>query len=428
MRLTVVGTGYVGLVTGACFADMGHDVTCVDIDEAKIAKLRTGEIPIHEPGLEDVVARTVSSGHLSFTTDLADGLVSAEVVFVCVQTPSSEDGSADLSAVETVARQIGGLVTHDLVVVNKSTVPVGSASLVERLIASVAHPGAEIAVASNPEFLREGSAVHDFLHPDRVVVGTTNERAIQVLSDLYRPLGAPILVTSPETAELIKYASNAFLATKISFINAISQVCDAVGADVLDVAQGMGHDPRIGFEFLRPGPGFGGSCFPKDVRALIAAAEERGMPFDILKGVLRTNETQRDAVIAKIASAVGDLNGARIGVWGLAFKANTDDVRESPAIEIVAALRAAGATVRAYDPAVSDRVYADLGIDRAADPIDAVSGVDALAILSEWDEFRWVDLSLMRAAMAKPSIVDARNLLDPQIARGAGFIYTGIGR
>lgn len=428
MRLAFVGAGYVGLTTGACLADLGHDVACVDINVERIEKLRTGEIPIHEPGLEDVVARAIAAGHLSFTTELAEGLAGADAVFICVQTPSAADGSADLTAVETVATAIGRLADHDLVVVNKSTVPVGSSTLVERLIAAGASAGVEISVASNPEFLREGSAVHDFMHPDRVVIGTADEGAIRLLSELYRPLGAPILVTSPETAELIKYASNAFLATKISFINSIAQLCDAVGADVLDVAQGMGHDPRIGFEFLRPGPGFGGSCFPKDVRALISAAEERGTSSSILRGVLETNDAQKASVIEKVTAVAGALPGTRIAVWGLAFKANTDDVRESPALEIVDALRAGGATVRAYDPAVADGVYASHGIERAADPVDAARDAHALVILSEWDEFRWVELARLHDAMHAPAIVDARNLLDPHVARHAGFTYLGMGR
>ncbi|MFP5224433.1 MAG: UDP-glucose dehydrogenase family protein [Actinomycetota bacterium] len=428
MRIAVVGTGYVGLVTGACFAELGHQVACVDNDPDKVAKLRQGTIPFHEPGLPELVAKHIETQALRFTTDLREGSSRVDAVFICVPTPQGEDGQADTSAVESVASDLAHHIDPHTVIVNKSTVPVGSAHVVERIVRRSAPAGFEFAVASNPEFLREGSAVYDFLHPDRVVVGTSDERAVQVLTDLYRPLAAPVLVVSPETAELIKYASNAFLATKVSFINAIARICDAVGADVQDVALGMGYDPRIGFEFLRPGPGFGGSCFPKDCAALISAAGDRGYDFGLLRGVLQVNDAQRGVVIDKLERAVGDLSGKRIGVWGLAFKANTDDTRESPALKIVQELVSRNARVVAYDPVVPDEVYSQMSIDRASSAVDAADGADAVLVLTEWDEFRWLDMSDIAGRMRSRVIVDARNALDPALARGAGFEYAGIGR
>lgn len=429
MRVAVIGTGYVGLVTGACLAELGNDVVCVDTDAAKVEKLQGGTIPIHEPGLDEIIERHAATERLRFTTSLPEAVASADVVFICVPTPQGDDGRADMSFVEAAARDIAHALSGYTVVVNKSTVPVGSAHVVEQLIRSAASPSVEVEVASNPEFLREGSAVFDFLHPDRVVVGTSSERAVGVLTDLYRPLSAPVLVVSPETAELIKYASNAFLATKISFINAIANVCDAVGADVKDVALGMGYDHRIGFEFLRPGPGFGGSCFPKDVAALIAAAADRGYDFGLLRGVLSVNEGQRDVVVDKLRRAVGgSLMGKRIAVWGLAFKANTDDIRESPALAIVQALASEGASVVAFDPVVAERVYETFGLQRSTSPTDAVADADALLLLTEWDQFRWIDLLALKGTMRYPLIVDARNALDASHARGLGFDYIGIGR
>lgn len=429
MRVAVIGTGYVGLVTGACLAELGNEVVCVDTDEEKIQKLRSGTIPIHEPGLDEIVERHASTERLRFTTSLPDAVASAEVVFICVPTPSGDDGRADMSFVEAAARDIAHALNGYTVVVNKSTVPVGSAHVVERLIRETAGSNADVDVASNPEFLREGSAVYDFLHPDRVVVGTTTERAVGLLTELYRPLSAPTMVVAPETAELIKYASNAFLATKVSFINAIANICDAVGADVKDVALGMGYDHRIGLEFLKPGPGFGGSCFPKDCAALIEAAADGGYEFAMLKGVLTVNEAQGEVVLAKLRRAAGgSLDGTRVAVWGLAFKANTDDVRDSPAVQIVMGLRSEGAQVVAYDPAVADLVYVNLGIERGHSPLEAAAGADALVILTEWDDFRWVDLPLLRREMKGAVIVDARNILDAAHARGVGFEYVGIGR
>lgn len=428
MRIAVIGTGYVGLVTGACFAELGHRVVCVDNDHDKVAKLRSGTVPFHEPGLPELVAKHQETESLRFTTDLREGTTGADAVFICVPTPQGADGKADMTAVEAVAADLAHCIDPHTVIVNKSTVPVGSAHVVERIVRASAPAGMTFAVASNPEFLREGSAVYDFLHPDRVVVGTAHERAVAVLTDLYRPLSAPVLVVSPETAELVKYASNAFLATKVSFINAMARICDAVGADVQDVALGMGYDPRIGFEFLRPGPGFGGSCFPKDCEALVAAAGERGYDFGLLRGVLQVNDAQQGVVIDKLRAAIGDLAGKTVAVWGLAFKANTDDTRDSPATAIVRRLIEQEARVVAFDPVVPDHVYESLGVARAASAADATIGADAILVLTEWDEFRWLDMTTLAGQMVTPVIVDARNALDPAAVRGAGFAYTGIGR
>lgn len=428
MHVAIVGTGYVGLVTGACFADLGHDVTCVDIDAEKVAKLRGGEVPFYEPGLEEVVARGLEGGRLRFTTDLGEAMATAQFVFICVQTPPAEDGSADLSRVESVAAGVARHIRSYVVVVNKSTVPIGSSRIVERIIAQQLPENVEFDVASNPEFLREGSAVFDFMHPDRIVIGTASEPAAGALTELYRPLGAPLIVTDAATAEMIKYASNTFLATKISFINAIANICDAVGADVKDVALGMGYDARIGFEFLKPGPGFGGSCLPKDSRALINLAQESGYDFHLLRGVLDVNEAQHRVIAAKVERLAGGIQGKTVAVWGLAFKPNTDDVRDSPAIEVVRLLVARGARVRAYDPVVGDAAYESLGIERAAGPIEAAERAHVVLVLTEWNEFRWLDFPRLREVMERPAVVDARNLLDSHLLRQMGFAYEGVGR
>ncbi|MFY9588211.1 MAG: UDP-glucose/GDP-mannose dehydrogenase family protein [Actinomycetota bacterium] len=427
MKICIVGTGYVGLVTGACFADLGHDVVCVDVVAEKVEKLRGGQIPIFEPGLDEVVRRGLDAGRLRFTTSLAEGARSSQFIFVCVPTPPAEDGSADLSHVERAAIDIAANVGDYKVIVNKSTVPIGSSRVVERIIRERLPAQIEFDVASNPEFLREGSAVFDFMHPDRVVIGTTSERAAGLLTELYRPLGAPLIVTDPGTAEMIKYAANAFLATKISFINAIANICDSVGADVKDVALGMGYDARIGFEFLRPGPGFGGSCFPKDCRALISVAEQNGYDFELLRGVLAVNDEQHRVISTKVDRLVGGLDGKLIGVWGLAFKPNTDDVRFSPALAVIEDLKASGARVRAYDPVV-DASIAGEATERATGPMEAVEGADALLLLTEWNEFRWLDFSRVKDVMANPVVVDARNFLDPHRLRQLGFTYEGVGR
>lgn len=428
MRIAVIGTGYVGLVTGACFADLGHEVTCVDIDEAKVVTLRTGQVPFHEPGLEDVVRRGIDSARLRFTTQLDEAMQGAQFAFICVQTPPREDGSADLSRVEQVAGDMAGSIGNYVVVINKSTVPVGSSMHIERIIRERLPESVEFDVASNPEFLREGSCVFDFMHPDRVVIGTSSERAAGALTELYRPLGAPLLVTDPATAEMIKYASNTFLATKISFINAIANICDAVGADVKEVALGMGYDPRIGFDFLKPGPGFGGSCLPKDSRALIKLAEDSGYDFHLLRGVLDVNGDQHRVIARKVAKLTGGVDGKTIAVWGISFKPNTDDTRDSPAIAVVRILQAQGAHVRAYDPVVGGQIYDELGIERASGPIEAAQGAHCVLVLTEWNEFRWLDFPRLHAAMAAPNVVDARNLLDPHLLRQIGFSYEGVGR
>jgi UDPglucose 6-dehydrogenase len=427
VKICLVGTGYVGLVTGACFADLGHDVTCVDVVAEKVEKLRGGQIPIHEPGLEEVVQRGLEAGRLRFTTNLGDGVRNAQFIFICVPTPPAEDGSADLSHVEQAAVQISQHIGDYKVIVNKSTVPIGSSRIVERIVRERLPAQIEFDVASNPEFLREGSAVFDFMHPDRVVIGTGSERAAGLLTELYRPLGAPLIVTDSATAEMVKYAANAFLATKISFINAISNICDAVGADVKDVALGMGYDARIGFEFLRPGPGFGGSCLPKDCRALISLAEKSGYDFGLLRGVLQVNDAQRRVITAKVERLLGGLDGKLVGVWGLAFKPNTDDIRYSPSLSVIDDLRAHGARIRAYDPAVDKGANFD-GVERATGPLEAVDGADALLLLTEWNEFRWLDFSTVRGAMKSPIVVDARNFLDPHLLRQLGFTYEGVGR
>ena len=427
MKITIVGTGYVGLVTGACFADLGHEVTCVDVVAEKVQKLRGGEIPIHEPGLEEVVQRGLDAGRLKFTTELGEGVRTSQFVFICVPTPPAEDGSADLSHVQQAAIDIAQFVGDYKIIVNKSTVPIGSSRLVERIVSERLPAQIEFDVASNPEFLREGSAVFDFMHPDRVVVGTDSERAAGLLTELFRPLGAPLIVTDPATAEMIKYASNAFLATKISFINAIANICDQVGADVKEVALGMGYDARIGFEFLKPGPGFGGSCLPKDCRALINVAADQGYDFGLLRGVLDVNDEQHRVITGKLERLVGGLAGRTIGVWGLAFKPNTDDVRDSPSLAVIRDLLARGAKVRAYDPAVDPGRTFD-GVERAPGALEAVEGADALLLLTEWNEFRWLDFNRVLQAMNVPVVVDARNFLDPHMLRQLGFTYEGVGR
>ena len=419
--IAVFGTGYDGLTTGACLAHLGHDVVCADIDPSKIERLERGEIPILEDGLEELVREGIRAGRLRFVLGAANAVPEREFIFLCVPTPQGEDGSADLSYIEAAASEISPHLRSEAVVINKSTVPVGSTLVVERALQR-----ADIAVVSNPEFLREGSAVHDFLHPDRVVIGCTDQASAIRVAALYLGLAAPLMVTDPASAETIKYASNAFLAAKISFVNAIAAVCEAVGADVNDVVLGMGYDKRIGQEFLRPGPGWGGSCFPKDSHALVRIAEDAGYEFGLLKGVIEVNEQQFDRVVDKIRTAAGGaLEGVKVAAWGLTFKSRTDDLRDSPAIEIIHRLQAAGAIVTAYDPAHPRDVA---GITVAPDPYAACDGADVLAVLTEWDEFRWLDLDKVAGLMTEPRVVDARNLLDRNRLRQSGFDYQGIGR
>ena len=420
-RIAVIGTGYVGLTTGACFAKLGHDVICADIDEAKVASLQRGEITIVEAGLDQLVTEGIKSGRLSFVLGAEAAAATAEFAYLCVPTPQGMDGSADLSYVEIAAKQISTVLPQEAIVVNKSTVPVGSTKVVER---AMGRP--DVKVVSNPEFLREGSALHDFLNPDRIVIGADDQAAAIKVASLYLGIAAPFIITDPASAETIKYAANAFLATKISFINAVAAVCEAVGADVNDVVLGIGTDKRIGQEFLKPGPGWGGSCFPKDTYAMIRIAEDAGYDFDLLRGVVEVNREQRRRVVRKVEEAVGgSLVGKTVALWGLTFKARTDDLRESPSLEIAAMLIAAGATVQGYD----QTVRADLtGIKVSADPYAACEGADVLLIGTEWDEFKWLDMDKVGSAMTGKAVVDARNLLDGAALRRAGFSYVGIGR
>ncbi|MEP7046801.1 MAG: UDP-glucose/GDP-mannose dehydrogenase family protein [Ilumatobacteraceae bacterium] len=424
-KIAVIGTGYVGLTTGACFAHMGHEVVCADIDPVKVESLRNGVIPIVELGLQELVEEGIAGGRLSFVLGAAVAAADCEIAFLCVPTPQGDDGSADLSYIEAAARQIGPVLPYEAVVVNKSTVPVGSAKVVERVLGRP-----DVKVVSNPEFLREGSAVQDFLKPDRVVVGCDDQAAALRVSSLYDGISAPVIVTDPASAETIKYAANAFLATKLSFINAIAAICEGVGADVNDVVVGMGSDKRIGQDFLRPGPGWGGSCFPKDSRALLKIAREAGYHFDLLAGVIAVNEEQFDRVTDKIRIAAGgDLSRATIAVWGLTFKARTDDLRDSPSLAIIKRLTAAGAAVQAYDPTVhGPKAGLPSDISLADSAYAACNGADVLTVLTEWDEFRWLDIDQVKAAMTGRAIVDARNLLDRNDWRRGTFDYQGIGR
>jgi UDPglucose 6-dehydrogenase len=420
-QIAVIGAGYVGLTTAACFSHLGHDVVCADIDERRVAQLTRGEVPIVEAGLDAMVREGLEGGRLSFVVGPASAAASAEFAYLCVPTPQGDDGSADLSYIESAAREIGPVLPSEAVVVNKSTVPVGSTRVVERVLGRD-----DVVVVSNPEFLREGSAVHDFLNPDRIVIGSDDQSAAVRVAALYIGVPAPIIVTDPASAETIKYASNAFLATKVSFVNAIAAVCEAVGADVKDVVLGMGYDKRIGHEFLKPGPGFGGSCFPKDSRALVHIADSAGYSFDLLQGVITVNEDQFQRVAAKVREmAGGSLVGAKVAVWGLTFKARTDDVRDSPALRIVSLLTEQGATVQAYDPAVKAPVDA---VVPATDPYSVCEGADVLVVLTEWDDFRWLDFDKVADLMERPRVVDARNLLDKPALERRGFTYVGIGR
>jgi len=420
-RIAVIGTGYVGLTTGACFAHLGHDVVCADIDVDKIARLNDGEIPIVEAGVDKLVAEGLRSGRLRFVVGAATAAADCEFAYLCVPTPQSDDGSADLSFIETAAGEIAGVLPTEAIVVNKSTVPVGSTKVVERVMGR-----ADVKVVSNPEFLREGSAVHDFLHPDRIVIGADDQAAAIKVASLYLGVPAPLIVTDPASAETIKYAANAFLATKISFVNAVAAVCEAVGADVNHVVLGIGYDKRIGQDFLKPGPGWGGSCFPKDTRALVKIASDHGYDFDLLKGVITVNDQQLQRVVAKIVRAAGgSVDGKVIAVWGLTFKARTDDLRESPSLAAVEALAAMGAKVQAYDPTVT--APRD-GMTVCNDAYSACEGAAVLAVMTEWDEFRWVDIDKVVSLMAGANVVDGRNLLDRSAWQRLGMSVEGIGR
>jgi UDPglucose 6-dehydrogenase len=424
-RIAIVGTGYVGLTTGACFAHLGHEVICADVDADKVARLSAGEIPIVEHGLDRLVDEGLRSGRLTFVLGAANAVKDCEIAFLCVPTPQGEDGSADLSYIEAAAREISPHLPYESVVVNKSTVPVGSARVVERVL-----DRPDVNVVSNPEFLREGSAVQDFLNPDRIVVGSTDQAAAIKVSSLYLGVAAPVIVTDPASAETIKYAANAFLATKLSFVNAVAAICEGVGADVNDVVLGLGYDKRIGKDFLRPGPGWGGSCFPKDTRALLKIAADAGYSFDMLQGVVAVNDEQFERVTDKVVEAAGgDVAGKAIGVWGLTFKARTDDLRESPSIAIIERLIAKGATVKAHDPTVSGpKAGLPTEIAVCADPYEVAEGADVLVVLTEWEDYRWLDAGRVAATMTGRAVVDSRNLLDRNEYRRAGFTYVGIGR
>ena len=433
MRVAMIGTGYVGLVSGACFADFGHDVICVDKDSSKIDRLNKGEIPIFEPGLDDLVAQNVEAGRLSFTTNAADAIADADAVFIAVGTPSRRgDGHADLSYVYAAAEEIAGLMNGFTVVVTKSTVPVGTGDEVEAIIRK-AKPDADFAVVSNPEFLREGAAIKDFKIPDRVVVGTDSERARELMRELYRPLflnETPILFTSRRTSELIKYAANAFLAVKITFINEMADLCEAVGAEVQDVSRGIGLDNRIGGKFLHAGPGYGGSCFPKDTLALTKTANEHNSPVRIVDTVVEVNAARKKAMAEKVIKAMGgDVEGKTIGVLGLAFKQNTDDMRDAPSLDIVPALMEAGATVRAYDPeAMHEASKLMSGIEYADSAYEAIKGADAMVIITEWDQFRALDLDRVKEMLKGNVVVDLRNIYAPEMMSVRGFNYTSVGR
>jgi UDPglucose 6-dehydrogenase len=432
MHIAVIGTGYVGLVTGACFAEFGVDVTCVDIDAQKIARLIAGEMPIYEPGLEQLVTKNVQSGRLRFTTDLKQAVEQALVIFLAVGTPPKNDGSPDLSFVEAAARSIAEHMNGYKVIVTKSTVPIGTGEYLRKLIREHLKARLNFGIVSNPEFLREGAAINDFMRPDRVVIGSRDEEAIAIMRDLYRPLyliEAPFVLTSLEAAELTKYAANAFLATKISFINEIANLCESIGCDVHDVARAIGMDRRIGSKFLHPGPGFGGSCFPKDTQALASVAREFGRDSMIVDAVIEVNRRQRQAMVPKIEELVGDLKGRTIAILGLAFKPETDDMREAPAIDIIAGLLERGATVQAYDPvAMSEAAKVLPSVNYADDEYEAVTGADALVFVTEWNQFRALDMSRIRDLMSSPRIADLRNIYDPADMRELGFEYVGVGR
>jgi len=429
MRVGVIGSGYVGLVTAACLADRGHQVVGVDSVEAKVRELQAGRVPIFEPGLEALLRRNLGAGRLAFTTDTAAAVRDSEVIFICVGTPARDDGDADLSAVAAVAEQVAEALPGYRLVVEKSTVPVRTGERVRQVMQQVTRGAVEFDVACNPEFLREGSAIEDFQHPDRIVLGVESARGERLLRELYRGFDCPVLVTDLATAELIKHAANAFLALKISYINAVANICERVGADVQVVADGMGYDRRIGRAFLDAGVGYGGSCFPKDLAAFIRIAEEAGYDFRLLREVQQINAGQRELVLKRLQEAIWVLAGRTVALLGAAFKPNTDDVRESPAVEIARRLLREGAAVRAYDPAALQnfaRAVPEAVVCR--DPYEAAAGADAVVVLTAWEEFRRLDLDRLKAALRRPVLIDGRNLFDPPTMRARGFVYRGIGR
>jgi len=417
------------LVTGTCFADLGNLVTCVDIDEKKIAKLKAGHMPIYEPSLAEMIQRNAQAGRLRFTTSYEEGLKEAEFVFIAVNTPMGAEGEADLSYVRSAAQQIAEVMDHPLIIVNKSTVPIGTGDWVAEIISRHQPQPIEFAVVSNPEFLREGSAVHDFMYPDRIVLGSLNREAAEKVAQLYLSLRAPIMITDLRTAEMIKYASNAYLANRISFINEIANICEALGADVKEVAVGMGYDKRIGSSFLEAGVGYGGSCFPKDVSALAHMASIHGCHPQLLRTVMDINRDQRRRIIQKLRDLLGTLDCKTIGVLGLAFKPNTDDMREAPSVEIIHLLQNEGAHIRAYDPVAMDRAREILNeVTFCQDPYEVAQGCDALIVVTEWNEFKHLDMNWIKQAMRQAVLIDGRNIYDPEEMKALGFTYRGVGR
>ena len=432
MNICIVGVGYVGLVTGTCFAEFGNHVICVDKDEQRIGSLQQNIIPIYEPGLEEMVKRNQSAGRLNFTQDVNEAVEKSLAVFIAVGTPSDSEGSANLEYVYQVAETIGKLMTGYKIIVTKSTVPVGTGKKIREIIRKNQKEEIPFDVVSNPEFLREGSAIEDFLRPNRVVIGTDNEQATAIMKDLYSPLyliEIPFLNTNVETAEMIKYASNAFLATKISFINEMANICELVGADVHMVAKGMGLDGRISRKFLHPGPGYGGSCFPKDTKAIVKLAETHGYRFKIVESVIEVNERQQMLMVDKIENVLGDLKGKRLGIWGLTFKPNTDDIRDSPAIRIIETLIKKGAIVSAYDPAGMEAAAKILKeVNYVKDIYEAAQDADALVIITEWNEFRYPDWEKVQASLRSPTVIDMRNIYEPEKMKTRGFNYRCVGR
>ncbi|HIJ55519.1 MAG TPA: UDP-glucose/GDP-mannose dehydrogenase family protein [Deltaproteobacteria bacterium] len=431
MKLTIAGTGYVGIVTGTGFANLGNDVICYDIDTEKVNMLSEGELPIYEPGLGEILRRNLDAGRLQFTTDSIEAVQNSEIIFICVGTPSSSERAADLTAVKQVAEAIGRYMNDYKVVVNKSTVPVGTADLVRDIIKENQQGDIPFDVVSNPEFLREGAAVKDFENPDRIIIGTDSKKAEEVMASLYRAkarTGRPILITNIRSAEIIKYASNAMLATRISFMNQLSRLCEASGADIKDVARGLGLDNRIGSRFLHAGLGYGGSCFPKDIRALIATLKEHGCESDLFEAVHRINENQRSVAVEKLKSVL-DINGSTVAVWGLSFKPKTDDVREAPSLDVIEDLHKMGATVHAFDPVAMDNAKKEIkDVKFFENPYETIRDCDALIVVTEWDEFRNLDMRAVKVLLKQPIVVDGRNIYDPKEMKELGFTYLGIGR
>jgi UDPglucose 6-dehydrogenase len=428
-KICVIGVGYVGLVTGTCFGDLGHQVTCVDIDEAKIEKLRAGVLPIYEPGLEEMVRRNMQASRLDFTSSYSEALLESEFVFIAVGTPQGSGGEADLKYVRAAAQSIGEATDHPLIIINKSTVPIGTGDWVSDIVRRHQPEPIEFSVVSNPEFLREGSAINDFMHPDRIVLGSLDPEAAAQVAQLYLSLRAPIMITDLRTAEMIKYASNAFLATRISFINEIASICEALGADVKEVAVGMGYDRRIGPDFLDAGIGYGGSCFPKDVQALAHMAAVHGCHPQLLRAVMDINRDQRREVIHKLRELLGTLDEKLIGVLGLAFKPNTDDMREAPSIELIHLLQSEGAKIRAYDPVAMVNAHLYLrDVTLCQDAYETAQGTDALVVITEWNEFKHLSLPRLKKAMRQPIVVDGRNIYEVDQMKALGFVYRGVGR